>query len=89
MTQSKTSSVSEPDSWMMAAAAIHSATVSSVSSRAAPIALTSALLRSIFGVRKNGLLRVTRPAHIALAMVCDSASPASAAASVCLAVPTM
>jgi hypothetical protein len=40
-------------------------------------------------VRINGLLLVNKPCIIAVTIVCDKASPASAAAMVCGAVPTM
>ncbi|MNH40070.1 hypothetical protein D3C79_1013320 [compost metagenome] len=50
------------------------------SSRASESATSSPWLSAFFGVRKNGMLLVKKPYSTALAMVCDSARPASAAA---------
>ncbi|MNO89994.1 hypothetical protein D3C76_814930 [compost metagenome] len=49
------------------------------SSRASEIATQKPWLSAFFGVRKNGILLVKKPYNTALAMVCDNASPASAA----------
>lgn len=59
-----------------------SATSISVSSRAAPMARARPWRLAFFGVRKNGSLRVVRPFSTAKPMVCESDSPASAAAKV-------
>ncbi len=68
---------------MMPHAASHNVASSTVSSRAPASALNSACGSARFGVRKNGSLSVNRPFIVASPMVCDSARPASAAASVC------
>ncbi len=70
-------------------AANHNANIINVSSDAVPIAFIKVPDFFILGVRKKGLPSVKRPNHIALAIVCDKASPDKAVAKASLGVVTI